>query len=169
MARYAYKLMAYKDEYEVARLFTDGAFAAELERHFEGDVQLEFHMAPPVFAARDPDTGLPRKRNFGPWMMRALRVLAKLKKLRGTRFDPFGRSEERRTERRLVEEYEAVVRELAKGLDYENHGLAVDIASLPEGIRGYGHVKAEHLACVRERKAELLAAWRAPAEAQAAS
>ena len=81
--------------------------------------------------------------------MRALRVLAKLKGLRGTRFDPFGRSEERRTERRLVAEYEALVRELCDGLDYENHGLAVDIASLPEGIRGYGHVKAEHLACVR--------------------
>ena len=169
MARYAYKLMAYKDEYEVARLYTDGAFAVELERHFESDVRLEFHMAPPVFAARDPDTGLPRKRSFGPWMMRALRVLAKLKRLRGTRLDPFGRSEERRTERRLVEEYEALVRELVQGLGYENHGLAVNIASLPEGIRGYGHVKAEHLACVRERQAELLAAWRAPAESRAAS
>ena len=169
VARYAYKLMAYKDEYEVARLYTDGEFAAELERHFEGGVRLEFHMAPPIFAARDPDTGLPRKRSFGPWMMRALRVLVKLKGLRGTRFDPFGRSEERRTERRLVKEYEAVVRELSHGLDYENHGLAVDIASLPEGIRGYGHVKAEHLACVRERQAALLRAWRTPAESRAAS
>ena len=169
VARYAYKLMAYKDEYEVARLFTDGAFASELERHFEGDMRLEFHMAPPIFAARDPDTGLPRKRSFGPWMMRALRMLAGLRGLRGTRFDPFGRSEERRTERRLVEEYEAVVRELASGLDYENHGLAVDIASLPEGIRGYGHVKAEHLACVQERQVELLEAWRTPTEARAAS
>ena len=127
VARYAYKLMAYKDEYEVARLFTDGDFAARLDRHFEGDYRLEFHMAPPIFAARDPDTGLPRKRSYGPWMMRALRVLAKLKKVRGTRFDPFGRSEERRTERRLVDEYEAVVRELGDGLDHENHGLAVDI------------------------------------------
>ena len=168
VARYAYKLMAYKDEYEVARLFSDGAFASELARHFEGDVRLEFHMAPPIFAARDPDTGLPRKQGFGPWMMRALRVLARLRGLRGTRFDPFGYREERRTERRLVEEYEGTVRELSDGLDYENHGLAVDIASLPEGIRGYGHVKAEHLACVRERHAELLQAWRAPAQARAA-
>ena len=95
-------------------------------------------------------------------------MLAKLKGLRGTRFDPFGRSEERRTERRLAAEYEALVRELCDGLDYENHGLAVDIASLPEGIRGYGHVKAEHLACVRERQAALLAAWRTPIEARAA-
>ena len=169
VARYAYKLMAYKDEYEVARLYTDGAFASELERHFEGDARLEFHMAPPIFAARDPDTGLPRKRSFGPWMMRVLRVLAKLRKLRGTRFDPFGYSEERRTERRLVEEYEITVRELSKGLHYDNHGLAVDIASLPAGIRGYGHVKAEHLACVRERQAELLQAWRAPVPERVAS
>ena len=169
VARYAYKLMASKDEYEVARLYTDGEFVAELKRYFEGDYRLEFHMAPPVFAARDPDTGLPRKRSYGPWMLRALRVLAKLKGLRGTPFDPFGYSEERRTERRLVVEYETLVRELCEGLDYENHGLAVDIASLPEGIRGYGHVKAEHLACVRERQAALLTAWRSPSESRAAS
>ena len=169
VARGAYKLMAYKDEYEVARLYTDGAFASELERHFEGDFRLEFHMAPPLFASRDPDTGIPRKRRYGAWMMRALRVLAKLRRLRGTRFDPFGYREERRTERRLVEEYESTVRELARALDYENHRLAVDIASLPEGIRGYGHVKAEHLARVQARRAELLDAWRAPSLARAAS
>ena len=168
VARHAFKLMAYKDEYEVARLFTDGTFASELERSFEGEIRLEFHMAPPLFASLDPDSGLPRKRSYGPWMMRALRMLAKFRRLRGTRFDPFGYQEERRTERRLVEEYEVTVRELAKGLDYENHGLAVDIASLPEGIRGYGHVKAKHLACVRERQAELLEAWRAPTPERAA-
>ena len=169
VARYAYKLMAYKDEYEVARLFTDGTFALQLERHFEGDIRLEFHMAPPLLVSRDPDTGLPRKRSYGPWMMRALRVLANLRGLRGTRFDPFAYSEERRTERRLAQEYETTVRELASGLDYDNYGLAVDIASLPEEIRGYGHVKAEHLACVQERQAELLQAWRAPAESRAVS
>ena len=169
VARCAYRLMAYKDEYEVARLFSDGTFAAELERHFEGDIRLEFHLAPPLFAPRDPDTGLPRKRRYGPWMMGAMRLLARFRTLRGTRLDPFGYREERRTERRLVEEYEALVRELAGGLDYDNHAMAVEIASLPEGIRGYGHVKAEHLARVRERQAALLGEWRRPAETRAAS
>ena len=168
VARYAYKLMAYKDEYEVARLFSDGAFAEELARHFEDGFRLEFHMAPPLFASRDPDTGLPQKRCYGAWMMRALRVLAKLRRLRGTRLDPFGYREERKRERRLVEEYAATVRELAGALDYDNHGLAVEIASLPEGIRGYGHVKAQHLACVQARQAELLEAWRAPPAERAA-
>ena len=168
VARYAHKVMAYKDEYEVARLMCDGDFEAELARHFEGAYRLTFHLAPPFLASRDPDTGKPRKRAFGPWMMPVLRGLAKLRRLRGTRLDPFGYGEDRRIERRLVEEYEELVHELARGLDHENHALAVEIASLPEGVRGYGHVKREHLDRVLARQAELLAAWRAPPEARAA-
>ena len=112
VARYLYKLMAYKDEYEVARLYTDGAFRDRLAAAFEGDLRLTFHLAPPVLARRDPVTGEPRKRTFGPWMWRALGLVAKLRFLRGTPFDPFGRTAERRMERRLIEEYFETVEEL---------------------------------------------------------
>ena len=98
--------MAYKDEYEVARLYTDGAFRPTLRQQFEGDFRLEFHLAPPLFAARDPDTGHLQKRSYGPWMLRAFALLARLKRLRGTALDPFGRTAERRMERRLIAEYE---------------------------------------------------------------
>jgi indolepyruvate ferredoxin oxidoreductase len=152
--------MAYKDEYEVARLFADPRFAARLRDAFEGDVALRFHLAPPLFARRDPDTGLPVKRRFGPWMMTAMRLLAHGKVLRGTPFDPFGRTAERRTERQLVADYEAVVDELIGGLDADNHALAVEIASVPEKIRGFGHVKARHLAEAKRCEADLLAVWR---------
>jgi indolepyruvate ferredoxin oxidoreductase len=132
-----YKLLAYKDEYEVARLYTDGRFA----RRFEGDVRLAFHMAPPLLTKKDPHTGLPAKRTFGAWMLPVLRALASLRGLRGTPLDPFGRTAERRAERALIEDYEATVRELAHGLTPENYGAAVAVAEVPEHIRGYGHVK----------------------------
>ena len=163
VARYYFKLLAYKDEYEVARLYTDGAFRAQLERQFAGRPQLEIHLAPPLFAARDPATGQLRKTAYGPWMLRAMALLARGKRLRGTAFDPFGRSAERRTERRLIADYRAVVEELLAGLTLDNHDLAVEIARLPEQIRGYGHVKQRHLDSVRRREAELLALFRAPA------
>jgi indolepyruvate ferredoxin oxidoreductase len=162
VARYAFKLMSYKDEYEVARLYTEGTFLKEVETRFEGDYRLVFNLAPPGIAERDPETGHLRKRTFGPWMLRAFRVLAKLKRLRGTAFDPFGRTEERRTERRLIEEYAETVRELAAGLARDNHALAVRIASVPEKIRGFGHVKEAHLAAARAEEEKLLAAWRNP-------
>src|SRR6202044_1080192 len=102
VARYLFKLMAYKDEYEVARLYTDGSFAKQVAREFDGDkLRFGFPLAPPLLARRDETTGLPRKMSFGPWLMPAFGLLAKLKFLRGTRFDPFGRSLERRTERKL--------------------------------------------------------------------
>jgi len=162
VARYAFKLMSYKDEYEVARLYTEGAFLKEVETRFEGDYRLVFNLAPPGIAERDPETGHLRKRTFGPWMLRAFRVLARLKRLRGTRFDPFGRTEERRTERRLIEDYFGTVRELLAGLTPDNHPLAVRIASVPERIRGFGHVKEAHLATAEAEEAQLLAAWRSP-------
>jgi indolepyruvate ferredoxin oxidoreductase len=160
VARGLAKLMAYKDEYEVARLHADPAFVASIREQFEGDWQLRFHMAPPILAKRDPQTGAPVKREFGPWMLPALRTLAKLKFLRATAFDPFGRSAERRTERALITEYEALLDELLVGLDVSNHAQAVALAKLPEQIRGYGHVKDRHLGTVRAEWSERLAAWR---------
>src|SRR5216683_178617 len=164
VARNFFKLMAYKDEYEVARLYTSGEFLKKLRRQFEGDFTLEFHLAPPLLAKRDAATGHLKKGRYGPWMMRAFALLAKLKLLRGTPLDPFGRSEERRTERRLIEEYEAMLDELIAGLSPENHALAVELAAIPGQIRGFGHVKLANLATARARQQELLAAFRsAPA------
>jgi len=141
VARYAYKLMAYKDEYEVARLFTDGRFAEAIRQAFEGDVRLDFHLAPPLMAPRDPRTGKLEKRRFGPLVMLLFRLLAALRFLRGTPFDVFGYLPERRRERRLIEEYGRTIEELTAGLNAENHDLAVKIASLPEEIRGFGEIK----------------------------
>ena len=132
VARYYAKLMAYKDEYEVARLHADPAFMQKIEGMFEGDYKVVFHLAPPMLNKPDPATGEAKKSTFGPWMMRGFRLLAKLKGLRGTAFDIFGRTEERRTERALIVEYAATVEELLGKLTPANHALAVEIASVPE-------------------------------------
>jgi indolepyruvate ferredoxin oxidoreductase len=170
VARSLFKLMAYKDEYEVARLYTDGNFAKQLAATFEGDLRLEFHLAPPLFARKDPTTGRPRKMSLGPWMMKAFGALARMRGLRGTPFDPFGYTEERRTERRLVVAYVALLDEIVAGLTPANHALAVGLALVPGKIRGYGHVKARHLAAAKAEEAALLAQFRgaAPILAQAA-
>ena len=115
-----FRLMAYKDEYEVARLYTEGTFAKALEEAFEGDVRLSFHMAPPLLARRDPVTGHPRKRHFGPWMLPLMRLLARAKRLRGTAFDVFGRTAERRMERRMMADYESLLDRLI-ALAMERH------------------------------------------------
>jgi indolepyruvate ferredoxin oxidoreductase len=163
VARYLFKLMAYKDEYEVARLYSDGSFRKQVEAAFEGDnLRYEFHLAPPLFARRDAATGLPRKASFGPWIMRAFDLLAKLKGLRGTAFDPFGYTEERRIERQLVRDYEALLSEIRTRLRPENLAVAVGLASIPEKIRGFGHIKARHLAAAKAEEAALLARLRAP-------
>jgi indolepyruvate ferredoxin oxidoreductase len=159
VARYYYKLLAYKDEYEVARLYTDGEFRKELEKRFKGG-QVKFHLAPPLLASRDPVTGHLRKRVYGPWMMSAFALLAKFKFLRGTAFDPFGYSTERKQERALVREYEQSIHDVLAGLNPGNHGLAVEIASIPQMIRGFGHVKERHLVPARKRWSELLEAYR---------
>ncbi len=163
VARYYYKLLAYKDEYEVARLYADGTFLNRLAARVEGDYRLEFHLAPPLVAKRDPETGHLRKRAYGPWVLVVFKFLARLKGLRGGPFDVFGRTEERRRERALIVEYERVVAELIEGLTPDNHRLAVEIASLPERIRGFAHVKARHIDEAKAREAELLAAFRSPA------
>jgi len=161
VARYYAKLLAYKDEYEVARLHSDGALRRKIEGMFEGDYKLVFHLAPPLLAKPDPRTGEPAKMSFGPWMMTAFGLLAKLKGLRGTWLDIFGRTDERRMERALIGEYEQTVQSLLQGLTRENHAIAVEIASLPESIRGYGHIKAKAVDAARRKRGELLARYEA--------
>jgi indolepyruvate ferredoxin oxidoreductase len=164
VARYYAKLMAYKDEYEVARLHSNPAFMQKIEGMFEGDYKVVFHLAPPMLNKPDPATGEAKKSTFGPWMMRAFRLLAAFKGLRGTALDIFGRTEERKIERALIVEYAATVEELLGKLTPANHALAVEIASIPEMIRGYGHVKMRHLKQAQKQRAELLAKFNAPVE-----
>ena len=155
-ARYLFKLMAYKDEYEVARLYADTSFVERVRSTFGGDkLRLEFHLAPPMLARRDAITGEPKKMSFGPWLLKAFAVLAKFKFLRGTPFDPFGYTAERRTERRLVSEYLVELDEIIEHLTPSNHGVAVALAALPEKIRGFGHVKARHLVAAKAEEAVL--------------
>ncbi|MCD0254571.1 indolepyruvate ferredoxin oxidoreductase family protein [Xanthomonas campestris pv. campestris] len=161
VARYAFKLMAYKDEYEVARLYTRGDFQRRVQQQFEGDYQLRFHLAPPLFAKKDAN-GQPIKREYGPWMFSAFKLLARLKFLRGGKLDVFGYTAERRGERQLIADYLATVNTLLQRLDNDNVGLAAQIASIPEHIRGYGHVKDAHLHEAKAREAALLAQWRNP-------
>jgi indolepyruvate ferredoxin oxidoreductase len=162
VARYLFKLMAYKDEYEVARLHSDPGFAAGVQAQFEGNFALHYHMAPPLFAKRN-DQGELQKQRFGPWMGTAMRLLARLKFLRGTALDPFGRSEERRAERALVGEYRSAILAMLPMLPTltpANRDAAVAFARVPEQIRGFGHVKARHLAAARQQWAVLLERYR---------
>ncbi|MHA6494594.1 indolepyruvate ferredoxin oxidoreductase family protein [Pseudomonas borbori] len=157
VARYYFKLLAYKDEYEVARLYSDGTFIKQLEAQFQGDYRLEFHLAPSWLTQRDPNTGAPRKRQFGPWMLKAFGVLARLKFLRGSLLDPFGHSADRQLERELIEDYEQSVDYLLKELNPGNYPTAVALAELPEQIRGYGHIKEANVAKAREQSQQLKA------------
>lgn len=166
VARYAFKLMAYKDEYEVARLYTSGEFERRLKQQFDGDYKLRFHLAPPLFAKKDAEGRLV-KREYGAWMLNAFKVMAKLRFLRGTALDVFGYTAERRMERALIDEYFATVAMLLEGLDPSNVALAAEIASVPEHIRGFGHVKEAHLHPAKQREAELVAQWKAPKAAVA--
>ena len=166
VARYLFKLMAYKDEYEVARLHSDARFLNQVAAQFEGemgkDFKLAYHLAPPISAKRN-DKGELQKQRFGPWMLKAFRFLKHFKGLRGTPLDPFGRSAERRTERALIGEYRESIEEVLRGLDPANLPLALEIARIPEMIRGYGHVKGRHLDAARPKWDALMAAWRAGA------
>ncbi len=157
VATYAYKLMAYKDEYEVARLYTSGDFEKRLRDAFHGG-KIRFHLAPPLLSKKDSKGHLVKKR-FGPWMMRAFKILAKLKGLRGTRFDIVGWTEERKMERRLRDEYLANLERLAGELTAENHALAIEIASIPDEIRGFGHVKEAAVEAAEGRAADLWTNW----------
>jgi indolepyruvate ferredoxin oxidoreductase len=149
------KLMAYKDEYEVARLYTDGEFTRTLRQQFEGDVALEFYMAPPVIS-RTKDGQAPRKVRLGGWMMPVMKLLAQGRRLRGSALDVFGRSAERRMERGLIESYRARIGALLPALDAQRLKTATEIAALPLQMRGFGHVKLANVALARVREAELL-------------
>jgi indolepyruvate ferredoxin oxidoreductase len=159
VSRYLFKVMAYKDEYEVARLFTNSEFQDQVRRTFVPGVRMMFHLAPPLLSRIDPATGELRKRAFGPWVITVFRILAKLRGLRGTVFDPFGYTEERRTERRLIGEYRACLEHILMKLRPENMDLAVEIAQIPEAIRGYGPVKTRNLVQARTRWTELMQRW----------
>ena len=161
VARNLFKLMAYKDEYEVARLHSDPAFHARLASQFEGDYKLKVHLAPPLIAKKN-ERGELVKQPFGPFMFKVFKLLARFKGLRGTSLDIFGRTEERRTERALIGQYRSDVEALLTGLTSTNHALAVEIARLPEQIKGFGHVKERHLAAARSRREGLLQQWRQP-------
>jgi indolepyruvate ferredoxin oxidoreductase len=169
VARYYFKLLAYKDEYEVARLYADPAFMAKVRAQFDGDYKLHFHLAPPLLAKRDPVTGELRKSEYGGWVFAAFRILAKLRGLRGTALDIFGRTAERRMERQLIADYESTIGEILNVLSADNHALAVKIASIPEEIRGYGHVKEANFKKAKAKEAELLAALRSPEKVRSAA
>jgi len=153
VAKSFFKLMAYKDEYEVARLYTDGEFEKRLNQTFEGDFTLKFNLAPPMLAKRDSQGRL-LKAQYGSWMRHAFKLLARMKFLRGTALDPFGRTEERRLERELIDQYRASVSTAVSKLSADNFALVSELASLPEQIRGFGHVKLASIEKVKTR-------WRA--------
>jgi len=144
----------------VARLYADGTFRKKIDAMFEGDYKVIYHLAPPLLARHDPRTGEPGKSQFGSWMLPLFGILAKLKGLRGTAFDIFGRTDERRMERALIAEYESMAETLLRGLTRDNHALAIEIASIPESIRGYGHIKTKSVAAARTRSEELMARYR---------
>ncbi len=169
VARYAYKLMAYKDEYEVARLHSNGSFLRKIRETFDGDYKIRFHMAPPLLASRDPETGHLQKRSYGAYMITVFKLMARLKGLRGTPFDIFGYTAERRAERQLIADYFATAEELLAGLDHDSHALAVQIAEIPEHIRGFGHIKEQQIKDAKAREADLLDAFRHPEKRVAAA
>ncbi|NKI16580.1 indolepyruvate ferredoxin oxidoreductase family protein [Spongiibacter sp. KMU-166] len=159
VARNAAKLMAYKDEYEVARLYSSPEFIRQLKQTFQGEMTLKFNLAPPLLSKTDRYSGLPIKREYGSWMLGAFRLLAKLKFLRGTALDIFGYTAERKLERQLIDDYFASIDKLLSSLDSATYDTAVAIASLPEGIRGFGHVKERHLETVRREEKRLWATF----------
>jgi indolepyruvate ferredoxin oxidoreductase len=159
-ARYLYKLMAYKDEYEVARLHTDPVFLARLDAQFKNGYTVKYNLAPPMISKRDPVTGELQKRQFGPWMRSAFRTLAKFKNLRGGALDFFGNTEERRHERQLIDDYIKQLDEICAKLSSANHAFAVQLASVPDEIRGYGHVKERSLKDAKALEEKLLHAFR---------
>ena len=159
VAKYLYKLMAYKDEYEVARLYTNGEFKEKLNSAFEGKLKLKFHVAPPLFSPKDPNTGKLKKITIGAWILPIFKILSKFKFLRGTLLDPFGKTKERKTERFLIEQYKNDLNKILNELNSKNISLAVQIASIPEMIRGYGHVKEENIKKAERKREELLEIW----------
>jgi indolepyruvate ferredoxin oxidoreductase len=169
VARYAFKLMSYKDEYEVARLYTDGTFLRQLNEQFDGDYKIEFNLAPPLISKLDPSTGQLKKQVYGPWLMHGFRLLSKLKGLRGTAWDVFGKTAERKQERLLIEDYFALIEMVCRNLSRDNHSVAVELASIPEKIRGYGHVKEAAIIESKAHEKQALAIFYNPELAKTAA
>ena len=163
VARYLYKVMAYKDEYEVARLYSAPEFRRKLQETFTGDYSLSFHLAPPIFNRGLDADGRPRKSTFGPWMLPAFRLLSKLKFLRGTAFDIFGFSTERKQERLLIDDYCSLVEEILPELNADNLPIAMKCAALPDQVRGYGPIKEKSIEEYRKRRSGLLHQFHNPA------
>jgi indolepyruvate ferredoxin oxidoreductase len=168
-ARALFKLMAYKDEYEVARLYTDGRFEKRLRQAFEDGGKVSFHLAPPLLAERNPVNGHLKKRAYGPWMLSAFKILASLKGLRGTAFDPFGRTEERKIERQLITEYETRLSDICANLNASNLTAATALAAYPLAIRGFGHVKEANVAKVTGQLPALISAFQDPGQVDQAA
>jgi indolepyruvate ferredoxin oxidoreductase len=162
VARGYFKLLAYKDEYEVARLYTEPEFERALSEQFEAHGKLVFHLAPPLLSRRDKATGELRKMRFGPWLLPLLRLLAKGKRLRGTAWDVFGYLAERKLERTMIADYERVLDDIAERLTPATHATAVALAALPLEIKGFGHVKQRNYTAAKVREAQLLAGLRNP-------
>ena len=163
-----FKLLAYKDEYEIGRLYSDGRFKKRLQEQFEGSLRLQLHLAPPLLASRDSRTGEPRKTAFGPWVLIVFRLLAALKGLRGTPFDVFGFSAERQLERRLIRDYEDLLDEISRKLCPDNHADAIALAAQPQAIRGFSVLKMKSAADVDLEKKALLERFRSPRKADTA-
>jgi indolepyruvate ferredoxin oxidoreductase len=161
VTRNLFKLMAYKDEYEVARLYTDRNFAQKLRQQFDGDFRIVLNLAPPLLARVDKLTGKPRKMQFGPWIFKAFKLLSMLRGVRGTRWDVFGYSDERRLERQLISEYEQLMLELCENLDATTLPIAIELAKLPEQIRGFGHVKVASIERTAQTRERLIGDFRA--------
>jgi indolepyruvate ferredoxin oxidoreductase len=159
VAKNYFKLLAYKDEYEVARLHAQTGFLADLRKNFRNDFKVKFHFSPPLFARTDPATGRPKKYAFGAWVLPVLRVLAGMRRLRGGPFDVFGWSAERRLERQLIAEYQDFLDLIERDLDANRLALAVELAELPDSIRGFGPIKLAAINAARQRRVELLERW----------
>ncbi|GAF77295.1 unnamed protein product, partial [marine sediment metagenome] len=157
VARNFFKLLSYKDEYEVARLYTSGDFEKRIAEQFEGDYKLNFHLAPPIFGGKLLPNGRHKKRQYGPWTFKLFKILAGLKGLRGTTFDIFGYSEERKMERLLITQYESLIEDILARLDADNYPYAVELAQIPDSIRGFGPVKLKAIKKAELSKTELLA------------
>jgi len=156
VARAYFKLLAIKDEYEVARLYTDGRFERAIRETFEAGGTIKFHLSPPLLGQKDAATGLPIKKEFGPWVFKLFKLLAAAKGLRGTPFDIFSKTAERARERQDIADYEALVDEILRALTPANHAAAVELAELPLHLRGFGHIKDRARAEMLKKQAALM-------------
>lgn len=154
-----YKLMAYKDEYEVARLHVETGFFERIREQFDGKLSLRFHLAPPLLARKDEQGHLVKKA-YGPWVAVVFKALAKLKGLRGTPFDPFGYTAERRSERQAIRDFEALMSGIAAELDHQRMAIAMELARLPQAVKGFGHVRDRNARAVTLKQAELMRRWK---------